>query len=53
MRIIPADVLARAPLPDWAVDITPADLAPYVTISRSVGSIDTEPDVAALVWRAP
>ncbi len=50
---IPADVLARAPLPDWTVDITAADLAPYVTISRSVGSIDNEPDVATLVWRGP
>jgi ABC-type nitrate/sulfonate/bicarbonate transport system substrate-binding protein len=50
---IPADVLARAPLPDWTVDITPADLEPYVTISRSVGSIDAEPDVAALVWQGP
>ena len=35
---IPARVLEHAPLPDWDVDITPQELAPYVTISKAVGS---------------
>ncbi len=48
---IPAKVLERAPLPVWGVDITPAEMAPYVTIAKTVGSIKGDPDVNALVWR--
>jgi NitT/TauT family transport system substrate-binding protein len=47
----PAQVLERAPLPDWVVDIAPDDLAPYVTISNTVGATSTQPDLDALVWR--
>lgn len=50
---LPPQVVERAPLPDWGVDITAADLEPYVAISRAVGATDTEPDVDALVWREP
>ena len=41
----PTDVIARSPLPDWSVDISPEELAPYVAISKAVGSIHTDPDV--------
>ena len=47
----PPQVLERAPLPDWVVDIAPDDLAPYVTISNTVGATSTDPDLDALVWR--
>ena len=50
---IPAEVAQRAPLPDWAVEITPQELAPYITISKAVGSIKTDPDVNSLVWQGP
>jgi NitT/TauT family transport system substrate-binding protein len=45
------EVARAAPLPSWEVPVTPADLRPYVTIARAVGSIKGEPDVEALVWR--
>jgi NitT/TauT family transport system substrate-binding protein len=50
---IPAKVIADAPLPDWAVEMTPQSLAPYVAISKAVGSIRTDPDVNSLVWQGP
>jgi NitT/TauT family transport system substrate-binding protein len=50
---IPARVLDGAPLPDWDVAITPQELAPYVTISRAVGSTHSDPDVNTLVWQGP
>ena len=50
---IPAKVIARSPLPDWNVAITPQELAPYVAISKAVGSIKTDPDVNSLVWQGP
>jgi NitT/TauT family transport system substrate-binding protein len=50
---IPAEVAQRAPLPDWAVEITPHELAPYITISKAVGSTTTDPDVNSLVWQGP
>ena len=31
-------VIERSPLPDWAVDMSPQELAPYITISKAVGS---------------
>ena len=48
---IPARVLDPAPLPNWDVAITPQELAPYITISKAVGSTHTDPDVNALVWQ--
>jgi ABC-type nitrate/sulfonate/bicarbonate transport system substrate-binding protein len=48
---MPPAVAQRSPLPEWTIDITPEDLRPYVTISRAVGTIDTEPDVRELVWQ--
>lgn len=48
---IPMAVLDLAPLPDWTTEVSPADLAPFVTISRDVGVIDSDPDVARLVWQ--
>jgi NitT/TauT family transport system substrate-binding protein len=50
---IPAQVAQRAPLSDWAVEITPQELAPYITISKAVGSTTTDPDVNSLVWQGP
>ncbi len=50
---MPAAVLERAALPDWTVEMTPQDLAPYVTISKDVGSTLTNPDVNSLVWQGP
>ena len=50
---IPAKVISRSPLPDWNVAITPQELAPYVAISKAVGSIKTDPDVNSLVWQGP
>jgi NitT/TauT family transport system substrate-binding protein len=50
---IPAPVLDRAPLPDWNVEISPRELAPYITISKAAGSTRTDPDVNALVWQGP
>jgi NitT/TauT family transport system substrate-binding protein len=48
---IPARVLEGAPLPDWDVAITPQELAPYITISKAVGSTRSDPDVNTLVWQ--
>jgi NitT/TauT family transport system substrate-binding protein len=48
---IPPRVLDSAPLPDWDVAITPQELAPYITISKAVGSTSTDPDVNTLVWQ--
>ncbi len=50
---IPGEVAQRAPLPDWSVEITPQELAPYITISKVVGSTTTDPDVKSLVWQGP
>ncbi len=50
---IPAEIAQRAPLPDWSVEITPQELAPYITISKAVGSTKTDPDVNSLVWQGP
>ena len=50
---IPAKVIAGSPLPDWNVAITAQELAPYVAISKAVGSIRTDPDVNSLVWQGP
>ena len=50
---IPDDVIARSPLPEWKVEITPQDLAPYIAISQAVGSIRTDPDMNSLVWQGP
>jgi NitT/TauT family transport system substrate-binding protein len=50
---IPEKVIEGAPLPDWTVEITPQALTPYVTISKAVGSIRTDPDVNSLVWQGP
>ena len=48
---MPPEVADTAPLPVWELDVTPADLQPYVTIARSVHSVDRDLDVNALVWR--
>jgi NitT/TauT family transport system substrate-binding protein len=48
---IPARVLDTAPLPDWDVAIIPQELAPYITISKTVGSTHSDPDVNTLVWQ--
>ncbi len=48
-----AEILSKAPLPDWTVDITPQQLAPYVKIAKATGSLDSDPDVNSLVWRGP
>lgn len=48
---MPPAVAQRSPLPEWTIDITPEDLRPYVTISKAVGTLDTEPDVRKLVWQ--
>ncbi len=50
---IPADVIARSPLPDWAVEISLDELAPYLAISKAVGSTHTAPDLNSLVWQGP
>jgi NitT/TauT family transport system substrate-binding protein len=48
---IPAGVIDSAPLPDWDVAVTPEEMAPYITISKSVGSTRGDPDVNMLVWQ--
>lgn len=48
---MPPKVAQSAPLPGWQVEITPQDLEPYVTISKAVGTIKSEPDVNKLVWQ--
>jgi ABC-type nitrate/sulfonate/bicarbonate transport system substrate-binding protein len=48
---MPPQLAQQAPLPNWQVELTPAELRPYVTISRTVGTIDREPDVDKLVWQ--
>jgi len=50
---IPTKVVDGAPLPDWAVEMTPQALTPYITISKAVGTIRTDPDVNSLVWQGP
>jgi ABC-type nitrate/sulfonate/bicarbonate transport system substrate-binding protein len=50
---IPSDILDKSPLPDWTVDITARQLEPYVAIARQVGSIESDPDMATLVWQGP
>ena len=50
---IPPQVLARSPLPDWDVAISPDELPPYIAISRAVGATDSDPDVDTLVWQGP
>lgn len=50
---IPPAVLDRAQLPDWTIEMTPRELAPYITISKAVGSTKTDPDVNTLVWQGP
>ena len=50
---IPSAVIAGSPLPQWAVEITPDELAPYIAISKSVGSTHTDPDMNSLVWQGP
>jgi ABC-type nitrate/sulfonate/bicarbonate transport system substrate-binding protein len=41
---------AAAVLPNWRVELEPAELGPYVTIARATGTITRDPDLAALVW---
>jgi len=48
---IPGKVIDGAPLPDWDVAITPQELAPYIAISKAVGSTHSDPDVNTLVWQ--
>jgi NitT/TauT family transport system substrate-binding protein len=48
---MPPEVARTAHLPAWQPEVAPADLVPYVTISKAVGSIRGEPDVARLVWQ--
>ncbi len=50
---IPAGVIARSPIPDWTVEVTPEELAPYLAISKAVGSTKTDLDVNSLVWQGP
>ena len=50
---MPAAVAARAQLPSWTTAITEADLAPYLTISKAVGTVHGNLDIANVMWRAP
>jgi NitT/TauT family transport system substrate-binding protein len=50
---IPAGVIESAPLPDWDVAVTPHEMSPYITISKSVGSTRGNPDANTLVWQGP
>ena len=50
---IPADVIARSPLPDWAVEVSPDELTPYLAISKAVGSTHTDLDLNSVVWQGP
>ncbi|MBS1693407.1 MAG: ABC transporter substrate-binding protein [Actinobacteria bacterium] len=50
---IPPQVIQHAPLPDWTVEMTAQQLAPYSTIARAAGSTTSEPDVGSLVWQGP
>lgn len=47
----PPEIIDRAPLPDWRIDIEPHDMAPYGVISKAVGATRTEVDVNSLVWQ--
>ncbi len=47
---VPAEVAKTAPLPGFGVDITAEELEPFVTISRSVGGLETELSATDLVW---
>ena len=47
-----APEIARATyLLPWKIEVEPRDLGPYVTISRAVGTIDTQPNLDELVWQ--
>jgi NitT/TauT family transport system substrate-binding protein len=48
---MPAPVVERSTLPEWGADVTVAEMAPYVTIAKAVGSVRGDPDVTALVWQ--
>ncbi len=48
---MPAPVVDRSTLPEWGADVTVAQMTPYVTIAKAVGSVKGEPDVVALVWQ--
>jgi NitT/TauT family transport system substrate-binding protein len=45
------EVAASVVWPTWKVEVEPAEVAPYVTISRAVGTITGTPDVDRLVWQ--
>jgi len=45
------EVAAAAVFPTWKVAVEPDEVAPYVTISRAVGSITGTPDIDRLVWQ--
>lgn len=47
------EVAQAVVLPTWRVELDPEELAPYVTIARSAGTITQDPDVERLVWQAP
>ena len=50
---IPTPILEKSPLPDWDTEITPAEILPYIAISKAVGSTTSDPDVDTLVWHGP
>ena len=41
---IPASIMAHTELPDWSVEMTPQELAPYIAISKAVGTLSTDLD---------
>jgi NitT/TauT family transport system substrate-binding protein len=45
------DIANTTYLLPWQIEVQPRDLAPYVTISRAVGTIETEPNLDELVWQ--
>ena len=49
---IPAKVSPALRYPTGTRDHS-AELAPYVAISKAIGSIKTDPDVNSLVWQGP
>lgn len=50
---IPASIMAHTELPDWSVEMTPQELAPYIAISKAVGTLSTDLDARTLVWPGP
>ena len=50
---IPTQIIDKAPLPDWDTEIAPAEMLPYITISKAVGSTSTDPELNTLVWQGP